>query len=138
MAEAPTEATAETVVRLFYIGAGTSGRLGVADAAECPPTFGVDYDRVIGIIVGGDGSFRKASENAEDSGCNGIDDLKKYGFCKKDILVGISAAGGAEYVVIAIEYAGNLGAITVGITSNKESLLYKTAHIRFLPIPMRR
>ena len=113
--------------RLFYMGAGTSGRLGVADAAECPPTFGVDYDRVIGIIAGGDNSLRKASENAEDSEYAGIEDLKKFNFCEKDILVGISAAGGAKYVVNAIEYANKLGAVTVGVTSNNDSLLYKTA-----------
>lgn len=113
--------------RLFYIGAGTSGRLGVADAAECPPTFGVDDGRVIGIIAGGDKSLRKASENAEDMGNAGVTDLEYHRFCEKDILVGISAAGGAEYVIQAIAYANSLGCVTVGITSNDGSRLYKTA-----------
>ena len=115
--------------RLFYIGAGTSGRLGVLDAAECPPTFGVDYDRVIGIIAGGDNALRKASENAEDSESAGIEDLKRYILNCKDVVVGISAAGGAAYVVNAVNYANTLGCTTVGITSNMGSLLDKAAKI---------
>ncbi len=113
--------------RLFYIGAGTSGRLGVADAAECPPTFGISYDRVIGIMAGGDGSFRKASENAEDNETAGVDELKKYGLCGNDTVVGISASGTAAFVVKAIEYANGTGCITVGITSNADSALFNAA-----------
>ena len=113
--------------RLFYIGAGTSGRLGVADAAECPPTFGIGYERVIGIIAGGEGSLKKASENAEDIGTAGVEELKKYGLCSNDTLVGISAAGGAAYVVKAIEYANEIGCVTVGVTSNEGSALFNVA-----------
>lgn len=115
--------------RLFYIGAGTSGRLGVLDAAECPPTFGVGYDRVIGIIAGGDSALRKASEGAEDNPNEGIEELKKYGLKKNDVVVGISAAGGALYVVNAIEYANDLGCVTVGVTSNEGCPLDETCEI---------
>ena len=119
--------------RLFYIGAGTSGRLGVIDAAECPPTFGVDYNTVIGIIAGGDETLRKASEGAEDNPDAGIDDLKSYDFCKKDVLVGISAAGGAKYVNNAICYANDLGCVTVGISSNKGSEIDTISKISICP-----
>lgn len=115
--------------RLFYIGAGTSGRLGVLDASECPPTFGVGYDKVTGIIAGGDSALRKASEGAEDSGEAGVCDLKKYEISAKDVVCGISAAGGASYVIEALKYAQELGCVTIGITSNKESALDKLADI---------
>lgn len=115
--------------RLFYMGAGTSGRLGVLDASECPPTFGVNDDMVIGIIAGGDSALRKASEGAEDNPEAGVETLKNYNLNKKDIVVGISAAGGAAYVVNAIEYANMLGCVTVGITSNKGSNLDEKAKI---------
>lgn len=115
--------------RLFYIGAGTSGRLGVLDAAECPPTFGVDYDRVIGIIAGGDSALRKASEGAEDDPQAGIEELKRYMLNENDVVVGISAAGGAAYVVNAVKYAASVGCCTIGITSNKESPLDKISEI---------
>lgn len=119
--------------RLFYIGAGTSGRLGVLDASECPPTFGVGYDKVIGIIAGGDSALRKASEGAEDSGEAGVEDLKKYAVSSKDVVCGISAAGGAEYVLEALKYAKGLGCVTIGVTSNKESALDKLADISICP-----
>lgn len=115
--------------RLFYIGAGTSGRLGVLDASECPPTFGVGYDKVIGIIAGGDSALRKASEGAEDSGEAGVADLKKYEVSAKDIVCGISAAGGAAYVLEALKYAKGLGCVTIGVTSNRESGLDTLADI---------
>jgi len=115
--------------RLIYIGAGTSGRLGVLDASECPPTFGVSYDNVIGIIAGGDKALRRASEGAEDSGEAGIEDLKNINLCGNDVVVGISAAGGAQYVVQALLYAKSIGCITVGVTSNADTLLDKTADI---------
>lgn len=109
--------------RLFYIGAGTSGRLGVLDASECPPTFGVDYNKVIGIIAGGDKALRKASEGGEDALEAGIAELEKYQLTKDDVVCGISAAGGAAYVVGAIEFANSLGCKTIGITSNRNSRL---------------
>ena len=115
--------------RLFYIGAGTSGRLGVLDASECPPTFGVGHNMVVGIIAGGDGALRKASENAEDDPQAGKKDLMAHELCGKDIVVGISAAGGAGYVISALEYARGLGCVTVGITSNDGSPLDELADI---------
>ena len=115
--------------RLFYIGAGTSGRLGVIDAAECPPTFGVPRTQVVGIIAGGDIALKQAQENVEDNPDAGIEDLKSYGFCKQDVLVGISAAGNARYVTNAVEYANLLGAITIGVTSNEESMLDRLSAI---------
>lgn len=111
--------------RLFYIGAGTSGRLGVIDAAECPPTFGVDPGMFVGIIAGGDRMLRTASEKAEDDPLAGVNDLKQHNLCGKDAVVGISAAGGAEYVLQAIAYAQTLGCVTVGISSNPGSPLDK-------------
>ncbi len=109
--------------RLIYMGAGTSGRLGVLDASECPPTFGVPQGLVVGIIAGGDERLRSAGEGAEDSGEAGVNDLKNIALCEKDIVCGISAAGGAAYVTDALEYAKSLGCVTVGITSNKGSKL---------------
>ncbi len=115
--------------RLFYIGAGTSGRLGVLDASECPPTYGVPYDMVIGLIAGGDSALRKATEGSEDNPLEGIEQLKEYGFNNTDVLVGISAAGGATYVNKTIEYAKHLGAVTIGITSNEGCELDKICDI---------
>lgn len=115
--------------RLFYVGAGTSGRLGVLDAAECPPTFGVEYDRVIGIIAGGDEAFRRASEGAEDDPQAGAEALKQHRLNKTDVVVGISAAGGAAYVVNAVEYAKEAGCVTVAVTSNAGSPLDRAAGI---------
>lgn len=115
--------------RVFYIGAGTSGRLGVIDAAECPPTFGVSDDLFNGIIAGGKDCMYKAKENAEDNPNISIEDLKKENFSKKDILIGISASGSARYVISAIEFANGLGAETVSITNNKNTLLGTVANI---------
>lgn len=113
--------------RLFYIGAGTSGRIGVMDAAECPPTYGVSKDQVIGIIAGGDGCLKSAAEAQEDSREDGIADLMKYNICDKDVVVGISASGGAAYVVGALEYANSVGAVTVSLTSNYGSAMEQVA-----------
>lgn len=113
--------------RLFYIGAGTSGRLGILDASECPPTFGVEDDLVIGIIAGGDKAIRKAVEDAEDSTKQGWEDLKKYNFDNRDVLIGIAASGTTPYVVSTIEKARKEGAITGCITMNPESPLEKAA-----------
>lgn len=115
--------------RLIYMGAGTSGRTGIIDATECPPTFGIDPKTVVGMIAGGNNSVFRSSENAEDKGDAGIQDLKNIDLCEKDIVVGISAAGGAAYVVEAIKYAKSIGCTTVGVTSNKESLLDQTPDI---------
>ena len=114
--------------RLYYIGAGTSGRLGVLDASECPPTFGVSPDLVSGIIAGGYDCLVKASEGGEDSYENGILDVKDK-LRAGDVIVGISAAGGAKYVLGALDFAKQNGCITVGITSNADSALAKTADI---------
>ncbi|MEQ3665762.1 MULTISPECIES: N-acetylmuramic acid 6-phosphate etherase [unclassified Olleya] len=106
--------------RLFYIGAGTSGRLGVVDASECPPTFGVSYDVVIGIIAGGDKAIREAVEFAEDSTTQGWKDLTKYNVTDKDVVIGIAASGTTPYVISALNTC-NLEGITTGcITSNKQ------------------
>lgn len=119
--------------RLIYIGAGTSGRLGVLDASECPPTFGVPYDQVIGIIAGGYERLVTAGENAEDIGENGVADLKAISLCEKDVVVGISASGGAAYVTEALRYAKSLGCVTVSVTSNAGSPMDKVADISISP-----
>lgn len=115
--------------RLFYIGAGTSGRLGVMDAAECPPTFGVSNDLVHAIIAGGEKTMTRASENEEDNREKGIEDLMRYGLTSADAVVGISASGGAPYVLGAIEAAKKVGCITIGISNNKGCQLDKAADI---------
>lgn len=113
--------------RLFYIGAGTSGRLGIVDASECPPTFGVPHDLVIGIIAGGDTAIRKAVEFAEDSTKQGWEDLKKYEISPNDVVVGIAASGTTPYVVSALETC-NLHNIPTGcITCNENSPLARVA-----------
>jgi N-acetylmuramic acid 6-phosphate etherase len=109
--------------RLFYIGAGTSGRLGVLDASECPPTFGVSEDWIIGIIAGGDGALRKAVENAEDDMQQAWKDLNKFNICDKDVLLGIAASGTTPYVLGGLLKAKEYGVITGGISCNKNSVL---------------
>ena len=104
--------------RLIYIGAGTSGRLGVLDAAECPPTFGVSEDLVIGLIAGGDKALKKSIEGAEDSSEKSIQSLREINFNENDILLGISASGSANYVLSALEYAKKIGASTGFLTCN--------------------
>lgn len=115
--------------RIFYIGSGTSGRLAVCDAAECPPTFGVPYDLFNGIIAGGEKCMFRAAENAEDNPEAGIDDLKERNFCDKDILIGISASGSAAYVISAVNYAKSIGAKAFSITNNPESGLGEAADV---------
>ena len=119
--------------RLFYIGAGTSGRIGVMDAAECPPTYGVDYDKVVGIIAGGEKCLVRAGENGEDVAEAGISDLAKYNITRLDTVVGISVAGGAAYVLAAVEYAKSKGAFTVGLTSNDDSKLAELSDVAICP-----
>lgn len=104
--------------RLFYIGAGTSGRLGIVDASECPPTFGVPFDLVIGIISGGDAAIRKAVEFAEDSTEQGWKDLKKHHVSDKDVVVGIAASGTTPYVIGALKESRLHGIVTGCITCN--------------------
>lgn len=113
--------------RLFYIGAGTSGRLGVVDASECPPTFGVPHGLVVGLIAGGDSAIRKAVEFAEDSEDQGWDDLQKHAIGPQDILVGIAASGTTPYVVGAVMKAREAGVLTGCITCNEETPLAKAA-----------
>lgn len=109
--------------RLFYIGAGTSGRLGVLDASECPPTFGVSEDWVIGLIAGGDGALRKAVENAEDDMEQAWKDLKEYHISEKDVLVGIAASGTTPYVIGGLKKAQENNVITGCVTCNAGSPL---------------
>ena len=113
--------------RLYYVGAGTSGRLGVVDASECPPTFGVPKDQVVGIIAGGDKCMFQAAEGGEDDALAGKRDLESHSVCEKDVVVGISASGGAAYVVGALEYANSVGAYTVSISSNSDTPMEKVA-----------
>ncbi len=115
--------------RLFYIGAGTSGRLGIIDAAECPPTFGVPYEQVQGIIAGGSERMFRAGENEEDKYECGCEAIIAHGVTSKDVVVGISAAGNAAYVVGALESARSLGAVTVGISSNPDTKILNAADI---------
>ncbi len=122
--------------RMFYIGAGTSGRLGVLDASECPPTFSVDADLVQGIIAGGDSALRLSSEHSEDSREEGAADLAAAGFGedgRPDTLVGIAASGRTPYVLGAMEYAKSLGALTVGLSCVPGSLVEKAAEIAITP-----
>ena len=109
--------------RLVYIGAGTSGRLGVLDASECPPTFGVSPEMVKGIIAGGERALRHPIEGAEDSKAQALVDLQTIQFSSKDVLVGIAASGRTPYVIGALEYAKNLGSVTVSIASNPNSAM---------------
>ena len=109
--------------RLVYIGAGTSGRLGVLDASECPPTFGVSPEMVKGIIAGGERALRHPIEGAEDSKEQAVVDLQTIQFSSKDVLVGIAASGRTPYVIGALEYAKRLGSVTVSITSNPNSAM---------------
>ncbi|VEI48465.1 N-acetylmuramic acid 6-phosphate etherase [Actinobacillus equuli] len=115
--------------RLVYIGAGTSGRLGVLDASECPPTYGVPPEMVVGIIAGGERALRHPIEGAEDNTERGKADLQAVNFSQKDILVGIAASGRTPYVIGALEYAKSLGATTVSIASNPNSAMAQIAEI---------
>jgi N-acetylmuramic acid 6-phosphate etherase len=113
--------------RLIYIGAGTSGRLGVLDASECPPTYGVDPDMVQGLIAGGREALTKSIESAEDRAGEGAADLRRIGFGQDDVLVGITASGQAPYVLGALEYARSLGAKTAAISCNAGSKTFDLA-----------
>lgn len=120
--------------RLIYIGAGTSGRLGVLDASECPPTFGVSDQMVIGLIAGGKEAMFSAKEGAEDCAELGIQDLKSVHFTDQDVVVGIAASGRTPYVIGALEYANDLGATTIALSCNPDSPIAELAQIAISPV----
>ncbi|EGR3451881.1 N-acetylmuramic acid 6-phosphate etherase [Vibrio parahaemolyticus] len=120
--------------RLVYMGAGTSGRLGILDASECPPTYGTHPDMVIGLIAGGHQAILKAVENAEDDVKMGQDDLKALHLTSHDVVVGIAASGRTPYVLGGLEYAKSIGATTASIACNPECAMAKAADIAILPI----
>lgn len=115
--------------RLFYIGSGTSGRLGIVDASECPPTYGVPHGWVIGIIAGGDKAIRKAVEHAEDDTAQGIIDLEEHKINNKDVVVGISASGKTPYVKGALQACGERNISTIALACNKNSEIGTVADI---------
>lgn len=119
--------------RLFYIGCGTSGRLGVVDASECPPTYGVPHELVVAIIAGGDGAIRRAAEFAEDSAEAGRRDLGAYTLTELDSVVGISVAGGAAYVLGALKLAKEVGALCVALSCNAGCPIEEIADIGIHP-----
>jgi len=121
--------------RLFYIGAGTSGRLGVLDASECPPTFQTPPDLVQGIIAGGDRALRHSIEGAEDDPLQGRHDLEQRSFGAADVLVGIAASGRTPYVLGAVDFARSLGALTIGLSCVPESALSRACDIPLTPAP---
>ena len=120
--------------RLFYMGAGTSGRLGILDASECPPTFGVSHDMVIGLIAGGDSAIRKAVEHAEDDRRQAWRDLSEFGVDQKDCVIGIAASGTTPYVVGGIEDCKHHGILTGGICCNPGSPLDLEADFSIVPV----
>ena len=119
--------------RLIYVGAGTSGRIAVLDAAECPPTFGTPPKMVQAIIAGGAKALRRASEDAEDSALDGARDLRRAGVTRRDVVVGVSAGGTTHYVLGAVDFARRRGAVTVGVTSNPRSPLARKANVAIAP-----
>ena len=120
--------------RLFYLGAGTSGRLGVLDAAECPPTFSVSPELVQGVIAGGEPALSRATEASEDDPASGARDLLGRGFTGRDVLVGIAASGCTPYVLGAVAEARRLGAVTIGISCTPDSELARAAEIAITPL----
>ncbi len=120
--------------RLFYIGAGTSGRLGVLDAAECPPTFNVPPELVQGIIAGGEAALSRATETSEDDPAIGVRDLEACGFRSRDVLCGIAASGRTPYVLGAIDHANRLNALTLGISCTGDSELARRVKIAITPL----
>jgi len=120
--------------RLIYIGAGTSGRIGILDASECPPTFGVDPGLVVGIIAGGDSAIRNAMESAEDDVEGGKQDLVNVNLTEKDSVVGISASGRTPYVIGALSYAKEVGALTIGLFCNENKHVENIVDVMITPI----
>lgn len=132
------EATSEALKkggRIIYMGAGTSGRLGVLDAVECPPTFGVDYNTVVGLIAGGENAFVKAKEGAEDDPKLGKEDLLNINLNKNDVVIGIAASGRTPYVIGGLEYANSIGAKTGSIACTKESEIGKISDYQIEIVP---
>jgi N-acetylmuramic acid 6-phosphate etherase len=121
--------------QLFYVGAGTSGRLGVLDASECPPTFNTPPEMVIGLIAGGDRALRTSIEKAEDDPQQGERDLRERDFGSGDVLVGIAASGRTPYVLGAIAYAKSIDALTIGVSCTPHSELAQAAEISITPVP---
>jgi N-acetylmuramic acid 6-phosphate etherase len=121
--------------RLFYIGAGTSGRLGVLDASECPPTFHVAPDVVQGIIAGGEAALSRATEASEDDPVTGVRDLLAHGFRSGDVLCGIAASGRTPYVLGAVDEANRLGCLTIGVSCTPGSKLAAAARVAITPVP---
>jgi len=119
--------------RLFYLGAGTSGRLGVLDASECPPTYNTPPEMVQGLIAGGDVALRRSVERAEDDEAQGRADLEAHGFCSNDALVGIAASGRTPYVLGGVKYARKLGALTIGLSCVPRSALALAAELEVTP-----
>jgi N-acetylmuramic acid 6-phosphate etherase len=120
--------------RLIYIGAGTSGRLGVLDAAECPPTFNSQPSQVVGLIAGGTGAMLKAVEGAEDSPELAAEDLRRIDLCSHDVLVGIATSGRTPYVIGALDYARSQGAYTIALTCNRDALMSSRADLNITPV----
>ena len=121
--------------RLIYIGAGTSGRLGVLDAVECPPTFGVSPDVVVGLMAGGTPAFVRAVEGAEDSQTMGEEDLKEIHLSPADIVIGLAASGRTPYVIYGLRYAKKIGCRTVAVSCNRDSEIGKEADLAIEPVP---
>lgn len=121
--------------RLFYVGAGTSGRLGVLDAAECPPTYGTGPELVQGLIAGGDAAMFRAQEGAEDDPSLGERELMERNFSQGDVLVGIAASGRTPYVIGALKYAAELSALTIALSCSEHSEIAGMADVAITPIP---
>lgn len=130
-----TSYTLKNAGRIIYIGSGTSGRLGILDAVECPPTFSVDYNMVIGLIAGGEKAFIQAQEEAEDDTNFGKEDLQSINLTAKDIVIGIAASGRTPYVIGALEYANSIGVATVAISCTKQAKISKYAKYTIEAVP---
>ncbi|MCA9047887.1 MAG: N-acetylmuramic acid 6-phosphate etherase, partial [Planctomycetaceae bacterium] len=120
--------------RLIYIGAGTSGRLGVLDASECPPTFSTPPEMVVGLIAGGDTALRSAVEGAEDDPERAVKDLRHVRLSSRDVLVGIACSGRTPYVIGGMQYAQSLGAYTIGLACNENSEMIPAADLMITPV----
>lgn len=121
--------------RIIYVGAGTSGRLGILDAVECPPTFSVDYNTIIGLIAGGEKAFIQAQEGAEDNPDFGKEDLLKINLTAKDVVIGIAASGRTPYVIGALEYANSIDATTIAISCTKQAKISSYADYNIEAVP---
>ncbi|AJI47328.1 N-acetylmuramic acid 6-phosphate etherase [Francisella philomiragia] len=121
--------------RIVYVGAGTSGRLGILDAVECPPTFSVDYNTIIGLIAGGEKAFIQAQEGAEDNPDFGKEDLLKINLTAKDVVIGIAASGRTPYVIGALEYANSIEATTIAISCTKQAKISSYADYNIEAVP---